>query len=84
MAKLGFLGLGIMGLPMARNLVKSGHEVALWSHTRGKAEELAAESGHAKACGTPAEVGARRGLHLLTASATAGCRATWPLGRMDC
>ena len=58
MAKLGFLGLGIMGLPMARNLVKSGHEVALWSHTRGKAEELAAESGHAKACGTPAEVAA--------------------------
>jgi 3-hydroxyisobutyrate dehydrogenase-like beta-hydroxyacid dehydrogenase len=58
MAKLGFLGLGIMGLPMARNLIKSGHEVALWSHTRTKAEELAAEGGAAKVFGTPREVAA--------------------------
>ena len=58
MAKLGFLGLGIMGLPMARNLVKSGHEVALWSHTKGKAEELAREGGKARAFGSAAEVAA--------------------------
>lgn len=56
MAKLGFLGLGIMGYPMARNLLRAGHEVALWSHTAAKAEELAqAERG--KACETPSEVG---------------------------
>jgi 3-hydroxyisobutyrate dehydrogenase-like beta-hydroxyacid dehydrogenase len=42
MAKLGFLGLGIMGYPMARNLIRAGHEVALWSHTASKAKELAA------------------------------------------
>jgi 3-hydroxyisobutyrate dehydrogenase/2-hydroxy-3-oxopropionate reductase len=42
MAKLGFLGLGIMGYPMARNLLRAGHEVALWSHTAAKARELAA------------------------------------------
>jgi 3-hydroxyisobutyrate dehydrogenase/2-hydroxy-3-oxopropionate reductase len=55
MAKLGFLGLGIMGYPMARNLLRAGHEVALWSHTAAKARELAgAEKG--KACGTPKEV----------------------------
>lgn len=42
MAKLGFLGLGIMGYPMARNLLRAGHEVALWSHTAAKAKELAA------------------------------------------
>jgi 3-hydroxyisobutyrate dehydrogenase/2-hydroxy-3-oxopropionate reductase len=42
MAKLGFLGLGIMGYPMARNLLRAGHEVALWSHTASKAKELAA------------------------------------------
>jgi 3-hydroxyisobutyrate dehydrogenase/2-hydroxy-3-oxopropionate reductase len=58
MAKLGFLGLGIMGLPMARNLIKAGHEVALWSHNAGKAKELAAEGGKATACGTPREVAA--------------------------
>ncbi len=46
MAKLGFLGLGIMGYPMARNLLRAGHEVALWSHTAAKAKELAqAENG---------------------------------------
>ena len=28
MAKLGFLGLGLMGYPMARNLLRAGHEVA--------------------------------------------------------
>ncbi|HSF94518.1 MAG TPA: NAD(P)-binding domain-containing protein, partial [Thermohalobaculum sp.] len=28
MAKIGFIGLGNMGLPMARNLLKAGHEVA--------------------------------------------------------
>jgi 3-hydroxyisobutyrate dehydrogenase-like beta-hydroxyacid dehydrogenase len=57
MAKLGFLGLGLMGYPMARNLLKAGHEVAVWSNTGSKAEQLAAEAG-AKACATPAEVAA--------------------------
>src|SRR5579864_4913598 len=54
MAKLGFLGLGIMGYPMARNLLRAGHEVALWSHTSSKAKELAAaEKG--KFAATPKE-----------------------------
>jgi 3-hydroxyisobutyrate dehydrogenase/2-hydroxy-3-oxopropionate reductase len=57
MAKLGFLGLGLMGYPMARNLLKAGHEVAVWSNTAAKAEQLAAESG-AKPFSTPAEVAA--------------------------
>jgi 3-hydroxyisobutyrate dehydrogenase-like beta-hydroxyacid dehydrogenase len=56
MAKLGFLGLGIMGYPMARNLLRAGHEVALWTNTAAKAQELAtAEKGHF--CSTPKEVG---------------------------
>jgi 3-hydroxyisobutyrate dehydrogenase/2-hydroxy-3-oxopropionate reductase len=54
MAKLGYLGLGLMGYPMARNLLKAGHEVAVWSYTKGKAEKLAAEAG-AKPCASPAE-----------------------------
>lgn len=57
MAKLGFLGLGIMGYPMAEHLLGAGHEVALWSHTASKAEELAGKSnGKGRACGTPREV----------------------------
>jgi 3-hydroxyisobutyrate dehydrogenase-like beta-hydroxyacid dehydrogenase len=55
MAKLGFIGLGIMGLPMARQLLKAGHEVALWSNTAGKAESLAGD-GKATVCGSPREV----------------------------
>src|ERR1041385_3465153 len=57
MAQLGFLGLGIMGYPMARHLVKSGHDVALWSNTAAKAKELAKE-GKATACASPREVAA--------------------------
>jgi 3-hydroxyisobutyrate dehydrogenase/2-hydroxy-3-oxopropionate reductase len=55
MAKLGFLGLGIMGYPMARNLVRAGHEVAVWSHTAAKAQELA-DSEKAVFCQTPRQV----------------------------
>jgi len=55
MAKLGFLGLGIMGYPMARNLLRAGHEVALWSHTTVKARELA-DAGKGVFCETPRQV----------------------------
>jgi 3-hydroxyisobutyrate dehydrogenase-like beta-hydroxyacid dehydrogenase len=51
--QLGFIGLGNMGLPMARNLVKAGHEVAAYNRTRGKAEALAADG--ARLAGTVAE-----------------------------
>ena len=54
MAKLGFFGLGIMGYPMARNLLRAGHEVALWSHTADKARRLAAEE-NGRFCETPRE-----------------------------
>src|ERR1035438_6169259 len=55
MAKLGFLGLGMMGYPMARNLLRAGHEVALWSNQGEKARKLAdAEKG--RCCATPKEV----------------------------
>ncbi len=58
MAQLGFLGLGTMGLPMARHLLKAGHEVALWSNTGGKAKELAKE-GNGTACASPKDVAER-------------------------
>ncbi|QOY85927.1 NAD(P)-dependent oxidoreductase [Paludibaculum fermentans] len=55
MAKLGFLGLGIMGGPMAGHLLKAGHEVALWSHTASKATALAG-LGQALVCEMPKQV----------------------------
>ena len=44
-----------MGYPMARNLLKAGHEVSVWSNTAAKCEQLAAEAG-ATVCATPADV----------------------------
>jgi len=55
MAKLGFLGLGLMGYPMARNLLRAGHQVAVWSHTASKAGQLAREE-KAVACDSPKQV----------------------------
>jgi 2-hydroxy-3-oxopropionate reductase len=42
--KIGFIGLGIMGKPMARNLVKAGFELVVHSRSRGPVDELVAES----------------------------------------
>ena len=33
-AKLGFIGLGIMGYPMAKNLLKAGYAVTVYNRTR--------------------------------------------------
>ncbi len=38
--RVGFVGLGIMGAPMARNLMEAGYDLVLFNRTRGKAEEL--------------------------------------------
>ncbi len=70
MAKLGFLGLGIMGAPMAGHLLKAGHNVALWSHTASKAVELAKE-GAGLACSTPREVAENADVIFLCVGDTA-------------
>ncbi len=44
-----------MGYPMARNLARGGHQVAVWSHTGAKAQQLAAEE-KAIACTSPKQV----------------------------
>jgi 3-hydroxyisobutyrate dehydrogenase-like beta-hydroxyacid dehydrogenase len=57
MARVGFLGLGIMGSRMAANLVRAGHELSVWTHTPGKAEAWAVEHG-TRAAETPAQAAA--------------------------
>jgi 3-hydroxyisobutyrate dehydrogenase len=49
MAKLGFLGLGVMGYPMAGHLQKKGHAVTVYNRTRARAEKWASEFGGATA-----------------------------------
>jgi len=41
--KVAFIGIGNMGAPMARNLIRAGHEVTVYNRTRAKAEPLAAD-----------------------------------------
>src|SRR4051812_8184524 len=52
--KVAFFGLGIMGGPMAQNLLKAGFELSVWTHSEGKAEKFASEHG-ATAAATPRE-----------------------------
>ena len=40
---IGFIGLGNMGLPMARNLLKAGHQVTVYNRTRERADSLRGE-----------------------------------------
>jgi 3-hydroxyisobutyrate dehydrogenase len=52
--RVGFVGTGIMGAPMARNLLRAGFAVTVWNRTRAKAEALVADG--ASVAETPAAV----------------------------
>jgi 3-hydroxyisobutyrate dehydrogenase-like beta-hydroxyacid dehydrogenase len=56
-ARIGFVGLGIMGSRMAANLRRAGYELTVYNRTRERAEAWAAEHG-GTVVDTPAEVGA--------------------------
>jgi len=43
--KIGWIGVGRMGLPMAERLLKAGYDLAIWNRTRAKAEPLAKMGG---------------------------------------
>ena len=38
--KIGWIGMGRMGFPMAEWLLKAGYQVSIWNRTRSKAEPL--------------------------------------------
>jgi 3-hydroxyisobutyrate dehydrogenase len=52
--KLGYLGLGLMGLPMSLRLLKAGHDVSVWNRSAGKVAPLV-QAG-ARPAGNPREV----------------------------
>jgi 2-hydroxy-3-oxopropionate reductase len=52
--RIGFIGLGIMGKPMARNLMKAGYSLVVHNRSRAKVDELAKEG--ATAASSPKEV----------------------------
>ena len=60
---IGFIGLGVMGKPMAKNLIKAGHQLVVHSRTRSPVDEVAAAG--AAAAGSPADV-ARQATIIIT------------------
>jgi 3-hydroxyisobutyrate dehydrogenase len=57
MARVAFLGLGVMGFPMAGHLAAKGHQVTVWNRTAAKAEAWVAKHGGQRAA-TAAEAAA--------------------------
>ena len=66
--RIGFVGLGTMGLSMARNLRSAGAELTVWNRTPGRAAELTAAG--AVEAADPSEVGARSDIVVICVSDT--------------
>jgi 3-hydroxyisobutyrate dehydrogenase len=67
MARIGFIGLGNMGLPMAQNLLKAGHAVAGFDISKQQVDALVAAGGQAATSPTAAARGAETVITMLPA-----------------
>lgn len=78
--KVGFIGLGVMGEPMARHLRAAGHDLAVWARRPASAAALVAEG--VPLCATPAELATRSEvvITIVTASADVDALAFGPDG----
>ncbi len=63
--RIGFLGLGNMGTPMALRLIAAGHELAVWNRTEGRTKPLLREGAIAAATPAEAELGADAVITML-------------------
>jgi 2-hydroxy-3-oxopropionate reductase len=63
---IGFIGLGVMGRPMAHNLVKAGHRLVVHSRSRGPVDELVAAGAAAASPSAPLADIARRASIIIT------------------
>ncbi len=81
--KVGFVGLGVMGLPMARHLMAAGHTLAVWARRPESAQVLLAEG--ANWCATPAELAAQCDvvISIITASVDVEQLALGPAGLIE-
>jgi 3-hydroxyisobutyrate dehydrogenase len=71
--RLGYLGLGMMGFPMARRLLNAGHDVTVWNRSPGKAAALV-EAG-AKAASHPRDVAAAASIIFMCLTDAAAVEA---------
>jgi 3-hydroxyisobutyrate dehydrogenase-like beta-hydroxyacid dehydrogenase len=63
--KIAFLGIGLMGLPMARRLCEAGFETHVWNRTASKAQPLVAHGAHVHAQAAQAVAGAQIVISML-------------------
>ncbi|MCW5852037.1 MAG: NAD(P)-dependent oxidoreductase [Anaerolineae bacterium] len=70
--RVGFIGLGIMGLPMAGNILKAGFPVTVWNRTASRAEPLA-QAG-AQVAASPREVAAQSDIIITMVTASEDVR----------
>lgn len=68
MGAIGFIGLGIMGHSMAKNLLAADHDVTVWNRTASRAEDIVAAGGRLAA--SPAEVAAINDIVMVCVSDT--------------
>jgi 3-hydroxyisobutyrate dehydrogenase-like beta-hydroxyacid dehydrogenase len=74
MAKAAFIGLGVMGFPMAGHLVAAGHDVVVWNRTAAKTEAWT-KAHRGKGAPSPAEAAVGRDVVFLCVGADADVRA---------
>ena len=75
MAKIAFLGAGMMGQPMARNFLDGGHSVTVYNRTLEKARPL--EALGAKLAATPKEAAAGADLIMSSLTNDEASQQTW-------
>jgi 2-hydroxy-3-oxopropionate reductase len=78
MSKIGFIGLGIMGMPMSKNLIKVGHELVVLDIDQAAVEEL--KMSGAQAGMSPRDVAAKTGIIITMLPNSADVKAVL-LGR---
>jgi 3-hydroxyisobutyrate dehydrogenase-like beta-hydroxyacid dehydrogenase len=81
--RIGFLGMGTMGAPMALRLIGAGHELAVWNRTEGKTKPLLREGAIAAATPAEAELGADAVVTMLFDDAANEQALFGPNGLMD-
>ncbi|MDE1180525.1 NAD(P)-dependent oxidoreductase [Paraburkholderia sp.] len=74
-ARVGFCGLGKMGLPMAQRLVDAGYPVRVWNRSMEKANALQASAANCVACDSPANVAADADIVMLCLADAAAVEA---------
>lgn len=62
--KIGFIGLGIMGRPMAKNLLRAGHELRLYNRSRPAVDDVL-KAGEGRAVAAEAAADAAKGVELV-------------------